>query len=129
MDMLRAARNLLRDNNTGHTLSGDVMVTGFSQGASAALGLPRALGDNAEPWFRLRAIAPISGAYAFRYAEIPALLGGELDPKISVAYTAYLLVAWNRLHHPTTRRPRCSARRTTRPSRRSSTAITPASSS
>jgi hypothetical protein len=27
------------------------------------------------------------------------LLRGELDTKVSVAYTAYLLVAWNRLHH------------------------------
>jgi pimeloyl-ACP methyl ester carboxylesterase len=71
LDMPRAARNLMRDNNTGHTLGRDIMVTGFSQGASAALGLARALGDNAEPWFGLRAIAPVSGAYAFRYAEIP----------------------------------------------------------
>jgi hypothetical protein len=30
---------------------------------------------------------------------LPALLRGELDPKASVVYTAYLLVSRNRLHH------------------------------
>ena len=79
-----------------------ILVTGFSQGASAALGLARALQNGADPGLRLGAVAPISGAYAFRDAEIPALLaGGEagVDPKLAVAYTTYLLVSWNRLHH------------------------------
>jgi hypothetical protein len=80
----------------------DVLLTGFSQGASAATGLAKALqlgADDRPGSFRPGAVAPISGAYDLRHAEVPAMLRGELDPFWSTAYTAYLLVAWNRLHH------------------------------
>ncbi|CUU57383.1 hypothetical protein Ga0074812_11243 [Parafrankia irregularis] len=97
LDLLRAARSFLAGRGT--QLGRDVLATGFSQGASAALGLGRALHDGADPWFRLGALAPISGGYDFQNAQIPAMLDGELHPKFSVAYTAYLLVAYNRLHH------------------------------
>lgn len=97
LDMLRAARAFAF--RTGHVLEREVVATGFSQGASAALGLARALQSGEDPWFRLGALAPVSGAYDFRGAELPALLSGELQPKSSVIYTAYLLVAYNRLHH------------------------------
>ncbi|MBD0689814.1 lipase [Streptomyces sp. CBMA123] len=97
LDMLRAARAFVP--GTGRTLGHDVLVTGFSQGASAAMGLARALQAGDDRWFRLRALAPVSGGYAFRDAELPALLDGSLEPKSSALYAAYLLVAWNRLHH------------------------------
>ncbi|GAA0350631.1 hypothetical protein GCM10010151_45420 [Actinoallomurus spadix] len=98
LDMLRAARAFMAGR--GRTPQRRVLVTGFSQGASAALGLARALQDGADPWYRLGAVAPISGAYAFRDAELPAVLAGrEIPPKLGVAYTTYLLVSWNRLHH------------------------------
>ncbi|MFJ7249785.1 lipase [Kitasatospora sp. NPDC098652] len=97
LDMLRAARAFVP--RTGRTLGHDVLVTGFSQGASAALGLARALQAGDDRWFHLRALAPVSGGYAFREAELPALLDGSLEPKSSALYAAYLLVAWNRLHH------------------------------
>ncbi|XRQ15725.1 alpha/beta hydrolase family protein [Actinomadura welshii] len=96
LDMLRAARQFVPWK--GRLLDRDVLVTGFSQGASAALGLARALQDRADPHFRVRAVAPIAGAYDFRGAELPALLAGDLDPKMSVAYAAYLLTSWNRIH-------------------------------
>jgi hypothetical protein len=96
LDMLRAARQFTQGK--GRTLDGQVLVTGFSQGASSALGLARALRDGADPYFRVRAVAPISGGYDFRGAELPALLGGGLDPKMSVAYVSYLLTSWNRIH-------------------------------
>ncbi|MFD0345501.1 alpha/beta hydrolase family protein [Kitasatospora aburaviensis] len=96
LDMLRAARAFVP--RTGRALGHDVLVTGFSQGASAAMGLARALQAGDDRWFRLAAVAPVSGAYDFRHAELPALLDGSLDPKSSVLYSAYLLVAWNRLH-------------------------------
>ncbi|MFF0390451.1 lipase [Kitasatospora sp. NPDC004615] len=96
LDMLRAARAFVP--GTGRTLRHDVLVTGFSQGASAAMGLARTLQAGDDRWFRLRAVAPVSGAYGFRHAELPALLDGSLDAKSSVLYSAYLLVAWNRLH-------------------------------
>ena len=105
LDMLHAARTYLAGQ--GRTLRSRVFVTGFSQGASAALGLGRALQSGALPGLRLGALAPISGAYDLRHAELPALLDGELvrlnpDPRLgakySVLYTAYGLVAFNRLH-------------------------------
>lgn len=97
LDMLTAARAFAP--RTGHTLERDVMVTGFSQGASAALGLGRALEGGADRWFRLGALAPVSGAYDFGGTELPAMLEGKLEPKSSVLYAAYTLVAFNRLHH------------------------------
>lgn len=96
LDMLRAARHFAP--RAGRVLDGRVFVTGFSQGASSALGLARALQDGADPHFQVRAVAPISGAYDFRGAELPALLNGDVSPKMSVAYTTYLLTSWNRVH-------------------------------
>ncbi|HEU5159781.1 MAG TPA: hypothetical protein VFU43_22490 [Streptosporangiaceae bacterium] len=96
LDLLNAARQFVP--RTGRTLRHDVLVTGFSQGASAALGLARALQRGADPWFHVKAVAPISGAYDMAGAEIPALLGRQVNPKAGVVYTAYLLTAWNRLH-------------------------------
>lgn len=94
-DMLRAARDFLADRH--RSLARDVFVTGFSQGASTALGLGRAL--QAEPSeFALAAVAPISGAYDFANTELPAVLGGRLDARSSVAYTALMLTAWNRTY-------------------------------
>ncbi|MFE2060820.1 alpha/beta hydrolase family protein [Streptomyces sp. NPDC059467] len=97
LDMLRASRTAV--SARGRELRREVLVTGFSQGASAALGLARSLQEGADGWFRLRAVAPVSGAYAFRDAELPALLAGRTEPKASVIYTALALVAFNRLHH------------------------------
>jgi hypothetical protein len=105
LDMLRAVRGYLTRH--GRAVRRDVMVTGFSQGASAALGLGRALQGHADPWFRLGALAPISGAYDFTHAELPAVLDGELvrlnpipqlGAKYSVLYAALTLVAVNRVH-------------------------------
>ncbi|MEU9404256.1 lipase [Streptomyces sp. NPDC048281] len=97
LDMLRASRTVAA--RQGREIRRGVLATGFSQGASAALGLARALQEGADGWFRLRAVAPVSGAYAFRDAEIPALLAGRTEPKASVIYTALALVSFNRLHH------------------------------
>ncbi len=95
LDMLRASRTVAADR--GRHLRREVLATGFSQGASA--GLARALQERADTWFRLGAVAPVSGAYAFRDVELPALLAGETEEKASVIYTALALVAFNRLHH------------------------------
>lgn len=105
LDMLRAARTYLAGH--GWALRRQVLVTGFSQGASAALGLGRALQGGAGRWFRLGALAPISGAYDFGGVELPAVLSGELvrlnpipqaGAKYSVLYAAYTMVAFDRLH-------------------------------
>jgi hypothetical protein len=97
LDLLRAAHAFVP--RTGRALRRDVLVTGFSQGASAATALARALQAGADRWFRLGAVAPISGAYDFQRAQLPAILNGEVHPKASVIYAALLFVAWNRLHH------------------------------
>jgi hypothetical protein len=97
LDMLRAARRFVA--RTSRELQREVLVTGFSQGASAAMALARALQAGADRWFQLGAVAPVSGAYDFQQVELPAVLNGELPPKVAVVYAAYLLVAWNRLHH------------------------------
>jgi len=92
LDMLRAAREFLP--HKGREARRDVFVTGFSQGASAALGLAREL-QRGKKWFRLRAVAPIGGAYDIKGVLIPSMLTGKAQPKLSVAYTSYLLVSWN----------------------------------
>jgi hypothetical protein len=97
VDLLRAARAFVP--RTGRSLTRDVLVTGFSQGGSAATGLAKALQGGTDSWFRLRALAPISGAYDFAGVELPALTDGTVKPPWNVGYTAYLMVAWNRLHH------------------------------
>jgi hypothetical protein len=103
LDMLRAARAYIDEH--GRTLNHKVLITGFSQGASAALGLGRALQQGAGRFFRVGALAPVSGAYELRHAEIPAILNGELarldpqrGPKYEVLYTALALVAFDRVH-------------------------------
>jgi hypothetical protein len=97
LDMLRAARTFA--TNRGLLLRKDVLVNGFSQGAMAAIGLGRALQHGDDSWFRLGALSAISGAYDFAGVELPALTGGKLDKKLSVIYSAYLTVTWNKLHH------------------------------
>jgi hypothetical protein len=96
LDMLRAARAFAASRD--RRLDRDVLVTGFSQGATAATGLAQLLQERGDDWFRLRALAPIAGAYDFGGVELPALLDGTVRPPYNVGYTAYLVVAWNRLH-------------------------------
>ncbi len=106
LDMLRAVRHYLTGH--GETARRDVLATGFSQGGPAALALGRALQDGADPWFRIGALAPISGPYDLPGAEAPAIADGDLvrlnpDPqlgaKLSVLYAAFGFVALNRVHH------------------------------
>jgi hypothetical protein len=94
IDLLRAARTFVAQQ--GRELNRDLYLSGFSQGASAALGVARTLQN--DPSWKVRAVAPISGAYDFRHAEIPALFTPEVQPLLASAYTTYLLTAFDRLH-------------------------------
>jgi hypothetical protein len=95
LDLLRAARTFAL--RRALLLERSVFVTGFSQGSFAALGLGRALERGADAWFRLAALAPISGPY--RWSEwVRAAAAGETEPKGAMAYLAYLSVAWNRIY-------------------------------
>ena len=98
LDMLRAARDVA--TRQGRGLERQVLVTGFSQGGQAAMALGRQLQRGADPYLRLGALAPISGTYDLRRAQLPASLSGDsLDPRVSAFNLAYATVAWNRLHH------------------------------
>ncbi|MDJ0345920.1 hypothetical protein QMK19_35390 [Streptomyces sp. H10-C2] len=96
LDMLRAARSLAARH--GRTLDRQVLVTGFSQGGVAAMGLGRALQGGADPYFGLQALAPVSAPFDARGAELPAAFDGRLDPVIATFYLGYFTTAWNRLH-------------------------------
>ncbi|MEV6773838.1 hypothetical protein AB0N05_34905 [Nocardia sp. NPDC051030] len=97
LDMLRAARTYV--TGVGRTLRPEVDITGFSQGGPAAMDLARTIQGGADNGFRAAAVAAISGPFDLTTAEFPALLSNSLDPTSAVFYSAYFLVAWNRLHH------------------------------
>lgn len=96
LDLLRAARAFVAQQ--GRELKREVYLSGFSQGASAALALARTLQAGGDPWFRAAAVAPISGAYDFRHAALPSLFTPAVHPVLAGAYATYLLVAFDRLH-------------------------------
>lgn len=96
LDLLTAARSFARTQ--GRRLKRGVNVAGYSQGAHAALVNGRAIQEGQAPGSRLAALAPISGAYAFREAELPALVHGEVVPKLAALYLGYLLTSWDRMH-------------------------------
>ncbi|MEU6716831.1 hypothetical protein ABZ897_35665 [Nonomuraea sp. NPDC046802] len=95
VDLLRAAKELA--GTKGRTLSGDLLVTGFSQGGHAAMAVGKALRDD-RVW-RLRGVAPIAGPFDVKDAEMPAALEDRLDPRSATFYLAYWTVSMNRLHH------------------------------
>jgi acetyl esterase/lipase len=97
LDLTRAALTFAR--STGRALDRRIMVTGFSQGGQAAMAYAQALQRGADPWIWLAAVAPISGPYALRREEVPAVLADQLDPTDSAYYLAYALTSWNRLYH------------------------------
>lgn len=95
VDLLLAARTLLAEQGTA--LDDEVLVSGFSQGGSAALSLARQLSSDASR-FRPLAVAAIAGPHAIADAQLPAMLAGDLDPRSSAIYLAYLFTAWNEPH-------------------------------
>ncbi|MFF9648766.1 alpha/beta hydrolase [Streptomyces sp. NPDC014622] len=96
LDMLRASRTAAR--SLGRSLTGDLYVSGFSQGGQVAMALAKALDKGAERHFRLRALAPVSGPYDIEHAEMPALFDGRVNDISGVFYMTYFLTAQNRLH-------------------------------
>lgn len=96
-DLLLAARTLLADQ--GHEADPGVLVTGFSQGAQAALALGRELGAGAVRGFDPAALAAVSGAYAVQEVQAPAALDGRVEGRRAVLYLGYWITAMNRIHH------------------------------
>lgn len=91
-DMLPAAAAYLRGEGVG--LNQQVLISGFSQGGSAALALARQLESDPAGW-RPRAVAAISGPYDIAGSQLPAMRVGRVDPRASTIYMAYVLTAWN----------------------------------
>ncbi|WEV25263.1 alpha/beta hydrolase [Streptomyces sp. 71268] len=96
LDALRAARTATA--RLGRALTGEVHVTGFSQGGQVAMGLGRALAHGADRHLRLRSLTPVSGPYDIAGQELPAIFDGRVDDGSAVFYLAYFLTAQNRLH-------------------------------
>jgi pimeloyl-ACP methyl ester carboxylesterase len=96
VDALRATRALAEQE--GRQLDARVLVSGFSQGGPAAMALGRALQlkEGADASFGLGALAPIGGPFDMS-GTFSLALTNEID--LAAAYLAYLVVAWNRLHH------------------------------
>lgn len=97
LDMLRAAGEFAAGQHL--TVDQGAVVTGFSQGGRAAMGLAEQLQAGIDGQWRLRAVAPVSGPYDIRGAELPAAFDGRLDGLSANYYLAYVTVAWNRIVH------------------------------
>ncbi|HEX6686389.1 MAG TPA: hypothetical protein VF062_26695 [Candidatus Limnocylindrales bacterium] len=97
IDMLPAAR--LASARLRAPLTGEVFVTGFSQGGHAAMAVAQRLtAEGQKPW-RLRAVAPMAGPYDLSGLALPALLDPQrTDPASATAYAAYLLAMWKVLY-------------------------------
>ncbi|MFF4531753.1 hypothetical protein ACFY1P_21085 [Streptomyces sp. NPDC001407] len=94
VDGLRAARTVAHRN--GRELKRKVQVSGFSQGGPATMLVGRALQqEGADRYFRLGALAPVSGPY-----NLSAFEAAAADDKIvkSGLYLAYFVTAWNKMY-------------------------------
>ncbi|MFI6682861.1 alpha/beta hydrolase family protein [Streptomyces sp. NPDC050485] len=94
VDGLRAARAFAHQN--GRELERNVQVSGFSQGGPATMMVGRALQqEGADHYFRLGALAPVSGPF-----HLSAFESAAADDKIdkSGIYLAYFATAWNRMY-------------------------------
>lgn len=96
-DLLFAAKTIAAQQH--HELDHGVLVTGFSQGAHAAMAFGKALQADEVPGFGLAALAPVSGPYALRDVQAPAGLDGRIAPGPAVFFFAYWLTAMNRIYH------------------------------
>lgn len=97
IDALRAASTFARRRR--RRLDTRVLVTGFSQGGHAAMALGQALQRRAAPRLRLRALAPVSGVFDLQRAEIPAILDGRMDGRLSAYNVSALLTSWEPIYH------------------------------
>ncbi|MFJ8183649.1 lipase family protein [Streptomyces sp. NPDC096105] len=94
VDGLRAARTFA--HRSGRELKRKVQVSGFSQGGPATMLVGRALQqEGADRYFRLGALAPVSGPY-----NLSAFEAAAADDKIdkSGIYLAYFVTAWNKMY-------------------------------
>ncbi|MEU1827203.1 lipase family protein [Streptomyces abikoensis] len=94
VDGLRAARTVA--HRDGRELKRKVQVSGFSQGGPATMLVGRALQqEGADRYFRLGALAPVSGPF-----DLSAFEAAAANDKIvkSGLYLAYFITAWNKMY-------------------------------
>ncbi|MBB5935806.1 alpha/beta hydrolase family protein [Streptomyces zagrosensis] len=96
LDALRAARPATAQ--LGRRLTGEVHVTGFSQGGQVAMAFGREVSRGADRHFRLRSLTPVSGPYDIAGEEVPGMFDGRVKDTSSIFYIAYFLTAQNKLH-------------------------------
>jgi hypothetical protein len=94
VDLLLAARSFALEQ--GVALKPNVLVTGFSQGGRATIGVARALSRGEAGPFRLGAAHGVSGPYDLLGVELPAIFSGDVDPHVATLYLAYFVTAWDR---------------------------------
>lgn len=97
LNLVRAAEQIAA--RRGGRLASRVLVTGFSQGGSAAMAIGNALQRGADPGIRLGALAPVSGPYDLTGAELPGVFNGQVAAGVAPFYVGYLLTAWNPVYH------------------------------
>ncbi|MER0447056.1 lipase family protein [Streptomyces sp. Edi4] len=94
VDALRATRALA--HLKGRELERKVQVSGFSQGGPATMMVGRALDqEKADRYFRLGALAPVSGPFDLSAFEAAAA-NDEIDH--AGLYLAYFATAWNKMY-------------------------------
>lgn len=93
VDGLRAARTLAHRH--GRELKQKVQVSGFSQGGPATMLVGRSLQQGADRYFRLGALAPVSGP--FNLSAFEAAAANDKIAKSGI-YLAYFVTAWNKMY-------------------------------
>ncbi|AHH18662.1 alpha/beta hydrolase family protein [Nocardia nova SH22a] len=97
VDGLTASRALAHQQD--RQLRRRVDVTGFSQGAHAAIPVARALQDGSDPQSSAGAVAAVAGPHDLFGTELEAALDGRLNPHEATLYLAYFTTSWNRTYH------------------------------
>jgi pimeloyl-ACP methyl ester carboxylesterase len=97
VDLLRAVRKVA--DRQHRVLDQRALVTGFSQGAPAAMALGAKLQAGKVAHFQLGAVAGVSGPYDVQHVEAPAWLDGRVSPREAVLSTAYWVTSMNRIYH------------------------------
>lgn len=96
VDLVRAARAFAATR--GRSLGRRLLVSGFSQGGQAAMGLGKALQAGKAGGLTLGGLAAVSGPYDLQHAEIPAILEGRTEATSSNYNLAFFALSWKRLY-------------------------------
>lgn len=97
LDMVRAAKTFAARSE--RHLDTALLVSGFSQGGQAAMGLGKALGSGSVGGLSLGGLTAVSGVYDLQHAEIPALVHDAMEPTISNYNLSFFALSWGRLYH------------------------------